>query len=504
LAQGFGRHGSRRGADSPAMVKLAAILVLLAAGRLSSPVPDVFEWADPWAQQVRDLLKFQAETIADVALRSLATFGGGEGGGPYEGIAEADKKKVQEAFIPQCATTIEELADKIDHLASSRLPPDEHSSTLGHSMNAYIRVNCQYLPMDTEKCNALATDLQRLADAGHPLNPEELHKKEEGEKEGAEEKEAPKEEALLARSRRVSREDPVPEEKAEEGEAKAEGEKKEGKKSEEKKEPMKDGGEWCSAFFDAFFDGLVKAASEAAEEEGDAEGLLLMDKYSTKSHVMRQEGDIWAPMRSLLANEVREVTSMLRKKRVVTSAGLKGVRKAYEKAADADEAGVKKSFTPACATTLASVADNMLTNAGSRDAADYLGLSMSTHLQVQCSTTDFPLSEEECDVSATELYRLLDAGNPLVKPAPANATNGTAPEAAAEEPKEEEPKELLQLHRNATNITVHATGNDWCGDFFDRFFAGILENLKGEEKGEEAAELLLQRLRPVLRRAVVH
>ena len=74
---------------------------------------------------------------------------------------------------------------------------------------------------------------------------------------------------------------------------------------------------------------------------------------------------------------------MLRKKRVVTSAGLKGVRKAYEKAADADEAGVKKSFTPACATTLASVADNMLTNAGSRDAADYLGLSMSTHLQVR-------------------------------------------------------------------------------------------------------------------------
>jgi len=413
---------------------------------------------------------------------------------------------VQEAFIPQCATTIEELADKIDHLASSRLPPDERSSTLGHSMNAYIRVNCQYLPMDSEKCNALATDLQRLADAGKPLNPEELHKKEEGKKEGAEgaeAEEAPKEEALLAKSRRVSKEDPAPEEKAEEGEAKAEG-KKEGEKAEEKKEPMKDGGEWCTAFFDAFFDGLVKAASEAAEEEGDAEGLLLMDKYSTKSHVMRQEGDIWAPMRSLLANEVREVTSMLRKKRVVTSAGLKGVRKAYEKAADADEAGVKKSFTPACATTLASVADNMLTNAGSRDAADYLGLSMSTHLQVQCSTTDFPLSEEECDVSATELYRLLDAGNPLVKPAPANATNGTAPEAAAEEPKEEEPKELLQLHRNATNITVHATGNDWCGDFFDRFFAGILEKLKGEEKGEEAAELLLQRLRPVLRRAVVH
>ena len=51
-------------------------------------------------------------------------------------------------------------------------------------------------------------------------------------------------------------------------------------------------------------------------------------------------------------------------------------------------------------------------------------------------------------------------------------------------------------------MEVHATGNDWCGDFFDRFFAGILENLKGEEKGEEAAELLLQRLRPVLRRAV--
>ena len=40
-------------------------------------------------------------------------------------------------------------------------------------------------------------------------------------------------------------------------------------------------------------------------------------------------------------------------------------------------------------------------------------------------------------------------------------------------------------------MEVHATGNDWCGDFFDRFFAGILENLKGEEKGEEAAELLL-------------
>ena len=89
------------------------------------------------AQQVRDLLKFQAETIADVregslrdgwkrekrmrtgilnttflmselrkateklraqvALRSLATFGGGEGGGPYEGIAEADKKKARAA-----------------------------------------------------------------------------------------------------------------------------------------------------------------------------------------------------------------------------------------------------------------------------------------------------------------------------------------------------------------------------------------------------------------------
>ena len=49
---------------------------------------------------------------------------------------------------------------------------------------------------------------------------------------------------------------------------------------------------------------------------------------------------------------------------------------------------------------------------------------------------------------------------------------------------------------------MHATGDEWCGDFFDRFFAGILEKLKGEEKGEEAAELLLQRLRPVLRRAV--
>merc|ERR1719337_781340 len=140
-------------------------------------------------------------------------------------------------------------------------------------------------------------------------------------------------------------------EKAEEGEAEAEGEKKEGEKAEEKKEPMKDGGEWCSAFFDAFFDGLVKAASEAAEEEGDAEGLLLMDKYSAKAHVMRQKGDIWAPMRSLLANEVKEVTAILRKKRVVTSTGLKGVRKAYEKAADADEAGVKKAFQPACAIT---------------------------------------------------------------------------------------------------------------------------------------------------------
>merc|ERR1719482_2334932 len=103
----------------------------------------------------------------------------------------------------------------------------------------------------------------------------------------------------------------------------------------------------------------------------------------------------------------------------------RGVKEAYAKAADADEAKVKEKFAPSCADTLQAVADNMLEHAANREMDEYLGVSMSTHLQVQCTTTDFPLSEEECDVSANELYRLVDEGNPLKAPAEANATNAT-------------------------------------------------------------------------------
>merc|ERR1719421_2442258 len=99
----------------------------------------------------------------------------------------------------------------------------------------------------------------------------------------------------------------------------------------------------------------------------------------------------------------------------------------------------------------------MLDNAANREMVadtmvgrELLGISMSTHLQVQCSTTDFPLSEEECDLSATELYRLVEAGNPLLKPV---ETNGTQ---------------------------VHAHGEEWCGVFFDRFFAAILTELESK------------------------
>lgn len=461
------------------MVKLVCVFALAAA---QNPVSGALNWAEPafslWSNQVKEFLRFEADTITETALAAVGHQSRGDD--PYAGIADADKAKVSEAFVPKCAVKLEELAYKLD--APARARNKDPSPTLGVSMATVIHVHCEYLPIDETECDNLGSELKRVVDAGHPLNPFKNETKA----------------ALLARKRDAP-EEAMPKDPAPTGEV------------------LADGGKWCEAFFDKFYDGLVKKMESAAGDEAEKEGLLLMHKFSRKATV--QAPDSWSPMRVLLNHEVASITQLAKAKR--------GVKEAYAKAADADNAKVKEAFQPLCADKLLEVQTNMLDNAANREmrtdtmvGRELLGLSMSTHLQVQCSTADFPLSEEECDLSATELYRLVEAGNPLQKPAEKNATNETLPDAAApaeaaaeapaaltqvkEEPAAEEaPAEEAAAEGNSTKPegpTIHEHGEEWCGVFFDRFFKAILTELESKEGGDEAAAELLQKLHPVLRR----
>jgi len=173
----------------------------------------------------------------------------------------------------------------------------------------------------------------------------------------------------------------------------------------------------------------VLAAVRAAapfKEADEVRSLIRFDKATP---------DAWAPMRSLLSNEIFLIAQMSKTQRLAMKRQTWAWAKAkkvnqretwawanakksssdpYANAADMDEAAVREKFAPACADTLESIAENMLAHTPDRqftDSPDLLGLSLSTHLQVICQT--LPIPEEDCDAAATQLYRLVAAGHPL-------------------------------------------------------------------------------------------
>merc|ERR1719515_421775 len=185
--------------------------------------------------------------------------------------------------------------------------------------------------------------------------------------------------------------------------------------------------------------------------------------------------DMFAPMRQLLANEMKVLHE------VATKLKAKGDDK-YAAAAEADKAKVKEAFTPECASKLQNIVDNMHDKAASRDYKEHLGLSVATYFKVQCYN-GLPVSAKDCDKSAVELYKLVDSGNSLY--------NKTAHEEAKKAA--EEGGEFIQ--RNLTNseakkVTVPESGEAWCGSFFDVFFDAVVAAQSEGEGGEEKAELV--------------
>jgi hypothetical protein len=184
--------------------------------------------------------------------------------------------------------------------------------------------------------------------------------------------------------------------------------------------------------------------------------------------------DMFAPMRQLLANEMKVLHE------VATKLKAKGDDK-YAAAAEADKAKVKEAFTPECASKLQDIVDGMHDKAASRDYKEHLGLSVATYFKVQCYN-GLPVSAKDCDKSAVELYKLVDSGNSLY--------NKTAHEEAKKAA--EEGGEFMQ--RNLTNseakaVTTPESGEQWCGSFFDVFFDAVVA-AQSEEGGEEKAELV--------------
>jgi hypothetical protein len=179
---------------------------------------------------------------------------------------------------------------------------------------------------------------------------------------------------------------------------------------------------------------LAAGVSAAApfKEANEVRSLIRFDKATP---------DAWAPMRSLLSNEIFLIAQMSKTQRLAMkrqtwawakakkvnqretwawASAKKAGSDPYANAADMDEAAVREKFAPACADTLESIAENMLAHTPDRqftESPELLGLSLSTHLQVICQT--LPIPEDDCDAAATQLYRLVAAGHPLgSEPAP--------------------------------------------------------------------------------------
>lgn len=410
--------------------------------------------------------------------------------GPYStAAADADEAKVREAFVPQCTDKLLEISDRWD--ATS---PGAQEHALGHSLATHMQVQCTHaLPMEESECDQLAAELQVTIEAGKPFH-------------------APN----ATNSSNASFLQVIPDPANVTALSSVE--------------------EWCGKLFDSFFQAVLDA--EAAEA-GEEEAALLASGVALKKHALvrrasAQTKDVWAPMRALLTREAR-VLLKVAKKRLHQPYGAelhkaneeaKAAKAAvYEGAADADAAKAKEAFIPECASTLQGIADTYLGN-GLRGSEMTLGLSMATHLQVQCEN-GMAISESDCDDMSAKLCHLLDAGNPIVVPVPVNNTNGTngtngtddAPAEAEAAPTEEEAAELMQVVRdqqagvlrgdaaaaaaklvglvhvrndtNATGPVIMASGEEWCGEFFDLFLNAIIEDVKAQAEageGEEAAE----------------
>jgi uncharacterized coiled-coil protein SlyX len=124
---------------------------------------------------------------------------------------------------------------------------------------------------------------------------------------------------------------------------------------------------------------------------------------------------------------------------------------------------IGNKFEPECAKVIKAMVDTRVAALAEMDLPDEgLGLDIATHFQVQCPGT-IPMPEDKCDKYATSLGNLIDAGAPIVKPAPWKAS-------------------LLQ------SSAYPRSGNEWCttffGDFFDAIFnlVGCFEQGKEEEK----------------------
>lgn len=189
---------------------------------------------------------------------------------------------------------------------------------------------------------------------------------------------------------------------------------------------------------------LVSAAAPF-REAAEVRSLIRFDKATP---------DAWAPMRSLLSNEVFLIAQMSKTQRLAMkrqtwawakakkvnqretwawASAKKATGDPYAKAADMDEAAVREKFSPACADTLESIAENMLAHTPDREfteSGELLGLSMSTHLQVICQT--LPIPEDDCDAAATQLYRLVAAGHPIVPREDAPPEKAPAPKKEVE------------------------------------------------------------------------
>lgn len=455
----------------------------------------------------------------------------------YDSATEESKDAARAAFAPMCAAKLEAIAATWTPEGSNR----ERGSTplaLGHSLGTHFQVQCEHgLPMDEPECDELAAQLQVTVANGAPFSCGGCTSNSSNTTEVAAEAEA---EALLHRHvRRILPDEEektaIPAKVAAEGDASV--------------EPLNSVEEWCAVLFDSFFAKILEenAAAEGGEEEAAA--LIAHSVHSKKNRKKVRAVEIkdaWAPMRALLEREAVELVKIAKRRNEsggnssgpvygkalheANEAKAKAKEETYAAAEGADAAKAKEAFLPECAKTLQEVADKYLSN-GLRGAELTLGLSMATHLQVQCHD-GIPIEEEKCDGFATDLLKMLDEKNPIIKPTPppaannTNGTNGTNGTNATEAPAEEAPAEEaalavagrfrsekirkalagsgMEVMRNDTNgsnatgaeETVHAHGEEWCGEFFDAFLEGVIADVKaaaeegaeGEGEGEEAAE----------------
>jgi hypothetical protein len=509
------------------MMVAPALLVLALA---ASPAERAL---DAGLQEVTSKLTVAAEAVlAKTQHHALVR---SDNASAYASATEESKDAARAAFAPMCAAKLEAIAAKWTPEGSNR----ERGSTalaLGHSLGTHFQVQCEHgLPMDEPECDELAAQLQVTVANGAPFSCGGCTSNSSNATEVEAEAEA---EALVQRS--VRRILPDEEEKT------AIAGKVDSEMLDPAAKPLESVEEWCAVLFDSFFAKILEenAAAEGGEEEAAAllgHKMVLHSKAIVKKVRAAENRDAWAPMRALLESEAAELVMIAKRRNAsgnstgpvygkalheANEAAKKAKEEVYAAAEGADAATAKEAFLPACASALQEVADRYLNN-GLRGAELTLGLSMATHLQVQCHD-GIPIEEEKCDEFATDLLEMLDAKNPLIKPTPppaannTNGTNGTNGTNATEAPAEEAPAEeaalavagrfrsekirkalsssgvhVLRNDTNGSNATgaegPMEHGEEWCGAFFDAFLEGVIADVKAaaeegaEGEGEEAA-----------------